>query len=114
MSTDSSSTSNSSSSSSSSATPVTTNDANVKSDNDKSKEQDPAMRWFLIAVLTTAVILIIWYAYCCFNNGKESFKKGTEQERDDPIADFNLREVLNDLKVRQKMIMSSLSEMSDL
>jgi hypothetical protein len=36
--------------------------------------------------------------------------KGVEQERDDPVVDFNLREAIRDLQGIQQRVLSTLSE----
>ncbi len=51
--------------------------------------------YIFAAVLSVVLILLLYYAYSRFvtNTIEEPMTKGTEQERDDPVIDFNLREV---------------------
>ena len=68
--------------------------------------------WFsyvFIGLLVVALVILMYYAYCRFidNSTEEPMSKGVEQERDDPIVDFNLREAIRELQ-------STLSENMDI
>ncbi len=71
--------------------------------------------YIFAAVLSVVLILLLYYAYSRFvtNTIEEPMTKGTEQERDDPVIDFNLREAIKDLQNMQKNVMATLSENSE-
>jgi ABC-type arginine transport system permease subunit len=71
--------------------------------------------YIFAAVLSVVLILLLYYAYSRFitNTVEEPMTKGTEQERDDPVIDFNLREAIKDLQNMQKNVMATLSENSE-
>jgi hypothetical protein len=68
--------------------------------------------YVLIGVCIIVVVLLIYYAYKRFikNSIKDPFTKGQEQERDDPVVDFNLREAVLELQDMQKQILKTLSD----
>ncbi len=70
------------------------------------------LRYVFIGVLTVALIILLYYAYNRFvaNTLEEPMTKGVEQERDDPVVDFNLREAIKNLQGIQKRVLSTLSE----
>ena len=71
------------------------------------------MTYIFIGVLTLALVLLIYFSYEKFvanSAGEEKMTKGVEQERDDPVVDFNLREAIRDLQNIQKDVLSTLSE----
>ena len=65
-----------------------------------------------IGILVLALVFLIYYAYNRFvaNSIAEPMTKGLEQERDDPVVDFNLREAIRNLRNMQKNVLSTLSE----
>lgn len=75
-------------------------------------EEKPWLTYVFIGVLTVALVLLLYYAYGRFvsNSIEEPMTKGLEQERDDPVVDFNLREAIKDLQGMQQRVLSTLSE----
>jgi cytochrome c-type biogenesis protein CcmH/NrfG len=69
-----------------------------------------------IGLLAVALVLLVYYAYCRFvaNSVEEPMSKGTEQERDDPVIDFNLREAIRELQNMQQRVLNSLSEITNI
>ncbi len=80
------------------------------------KESTSIYNYIFIGVLAVALICLLYYAYCRFseNSTTEPFTKGTAQERDDPVIDFNLREAIKELQNTQRQIMKTISENSEL
>lgn len=78
--------------------------------------ENSVLRYVFIGVLSVALIFLIYYAYNRFvaNSLAEPMTKGTEQERDDPVVDFNLREAIKHLNSTQKRILSTLSDVTDI
>mgnify|MGYP000208017512 CR=1 FL=1 len=91
------------------AEPNTTTDAG-------DKESTSIYNYIFVGVLAVALICLLYYAYCRFseNSTAEPFTKGTAQERDDPVIDFNLREAIKELQNTQRQIMKTISENSEL
>lgn len=75
-------------------------------------EEKSWLTYVFIGVLTVALVLLLYYAYGRFvsNSIEEPMTKGVEQERDDPVVDFNLREAIRDLQGIQQRVLSTLSE----
>ena len=75
-------------------------------------EETSWLTYVFIGVLTVALVLLLYYAYGRFvsNSIEEPMTKGVEQERDDPVVDFNLREAIRDLQGIQQRVLSTLSE----
>lgn len=92
--------------------------ANVEDVNKPSntEEKNSTYTYIFIGLFIVVLMLLIYYAYNRFvtNTITEPMTKGTEQERDDPVVDFNLREAIRDLQNIQKNILSTLSENSDI
>lgn len=88
-------------------TPVTGTDATKNDDNS-------LYSYVFIGVLAVVLILLLYYAYGRFveNSIKDPFTDGTQQERDDPVDDFNLRDAIKELQNIQKKVVSTLSEAS--
>jgi cytochrome c-type biogenesis protein CcmH/NrfG len=89
-----------------------------KSTDNKSTDDAQGGSWtkyIFIGVLTVVLILLVYYGYETFikNSSKETCTKGVEQERDDPVIDFNLREAIRDLQTIQKNVLSTLSQTMD-
>jgi len=94
------------------------NTTDNKSTDNKSTDDTQGGSWskyIFIGVLTVVLILLVYYGYETFvkNSSKETFTKGVEQERDDPVIDFNLREAIRDLQTIQKNVLSTLSQTMD-
>lgn len=81
----------------------------------KSDEKTTVGTYIFIGVLSLVLIALIYYAYNRFveNSVEEPFTDGVEQERDDPVVDFNLREAIADLNGMQQKVLSGLSENSE-
>ncbi len=79
-------------------------------------ESSPVLRYALIGALTVALILLVYYAYARFidNSLSEPMAKGVEQERDDPVIDFNLREAIKNLQNIQQNVLKTLSDVSEI
>lgn len=82
-------------------------------------EKRPWLRYVLIAVLVVGLCCLLYYGIAKWSELKESgsaesMTKGVEQERDDPVVDFNLREAIKNLQSMQKKVLSQLSEVSDI
>ncbi len=79
-------------------------------------ESKPVLKYVLIGVLTVALILLVYYAYARFvdNSLTEPMAKGVEQERDDPVIDFNLREAIKNLRNIQQNVLKTLSDVSEI
>lgn len=75
-------------------------------------EEKSWLTYVFIGVLTVALVLLLYYAYGRFvsNSIEEPMTKGVEQERDDPVVDFNLREAIRDLQGIQQRVLGTLSE----
>lgn len=89
------------------------NDGSQNADATNNNDKDPTLvRYVFIGVLTVTLIVLLYYAYNRFvlNSIEEPMTKGLEQERDDPVVDFNLREAIRDLQGIQQKVLSSLSE----
>ena len=88
--------------------------SNMSSSGSNKDEGSQLYTYIFIAVLSVALIVLLYYAYSRFTiNAKgEKFTKGTEQERDDPVIDFNLREAIRELQGLQTKVLSTLSENS--
>jgi hypothetical protein len=80
------------------------------------KESSNVVKYILIGVITISLVLLVYYAYARFidNSLTEPMSKGVEQERDDPVVDFNLREAIKNLQNIQKNVLSTLSDVSDI
>lgn len=78
----------------------------------KEGEESNIYSYIFIAILSVVLILLLYYAYNRFvtNSVKDPFTKGNQQERDDPVVDFNLREVIEELRHTQGLILKTLSE----
>ena len=73
--------------------------------------------YIIVGALVVLLIGLLYYAYIQFvsnSTTSETMMKGLEQERDDPVIDFNLREAIRDLQNMQKNVLSTLSEVSDI
>lgn len=103
-----------SSSAASASAPTHTSASASEENNQKTGGSDgsPWLTSLLVGVLTIALVLLLYYAYNRFvtNSIEEPMTKGLEQERDDPITDFNLREAIKELQGIQRRILSTLSE----
>jgi hypothetical protein len=67
--------------------------------------------YLIIGISIIAVILLLIFAYKKFidNSDSEPFVKGLQQERDDPVMDFNLNEAIKELEGLQKKVLQKLS-----
>ncbi len=83
---------------------------------DEPGAENSILKYVIIGVLIVALVFLIYYAYNRFvaNSLSESMTKGVEQERDDPVIDFNLREAIKNLQNMQKRVLSTLSETVDI
>lgn len=83
--------------------------------NDQDLASDGIGAYVFIAIISILIIVLLYYAYSkfAFNKYSETFTKGVEQERDDPVIDFNLREAIRGLQNRQQQVLSTLSETFD-
>ncbi len=88
----------------------------VKKAEDSLFQDNTLYTYIFIGVLSVVLILLLYYAYNRFveNSLNEPFSEGNEQERDDPVDDFNLREAIRELQNIQKRVLSTLSENSDI
>ncbi len=88
----------------------------VTIDNDDQKAENSILKYVVIGVLVVSLVFLIYYAYNRFvaNSLTEPLTKGVEQERDDPVVDFNLREAIKNLQNMQKRVLSTLSETVDI
>ncbi len=96
---------------------LTTPEAAVtKSTTEKEPENKSVLTYVFIGVLIISLVLLMYYAYNRFvaNSLAEPMTKGTEQERDDPVIDFNLREAIKDLQNIQQRVLNSLSDVSNI
>lgn len=75
---------------------------NSSKDNGISKDQ------FLNIILVLLVIIIIYFAVKKYQKKRSGYNKTQESERDDPGADFNIREIIKSIKQKQSAIMNSL------
>jgi hypothetical protein len=68
--------------------------------------------YIFIAIVTVLVVFLLYYAYTRFisKQSDDNFTKGQEQERDDPVTDFNLRESIKELQGMQRNILKTISE----
>ena len=80
------------------------------------EESRPVFRYVMIGVITIALVLLVYYAYSRFveNSVNDGTSKNAEQERDDPVTDFNLREAIKNLQNIQNNVLKTLSEVSDM
>ena len=87
----------------------------VEKDTDPDADASPVARYVMIGVITIALVLLVYYAYSRFidNSISEPMAKGVEQERDDPVVDFNLREAIKNLQNIQRNVLKTLSNVSD-
>jgi len=94
-------------------TPVAINEPIKKIENTTNSD-DSLYSYVFMGVLAVVLIMLLYYAYNRFveNSINEPFTEGTEQERDDPVDDFNLREAIKELQAIQKRVLSTLSETS--
>jgi cytochrome c-type biogenesis protein CcmH/NrfG len=88
--------------------------ADTKKDADDKTESN-IYSYVFTAVLAVVLIFLLYYAYCRFaeNSVTEPYVKGQEQERDDPVVDFNLRESIKELQNLQRQVMKTISENSE-
>lgn len=84
----------------------------VQPNEPQSSEKQPT-NWILVGVLAVVLIILVYYGYQKFNANKECMAVSQEGERDDPVADFNLREAIRDLQNKQAKVMKTLSNMSE-
>jgi len=86
--------------------------------NAENNESDSNSKYKMVftGILILVLIALLYYSYNRFVTNKitEPMTKGVEQERDDPVIDFNLREAIKELQNIQKNVLSTLSEASDL
>lgn len=70
----------------------------------------------IYTIFIVVVIVCLYYAYQQFteNCNSENFSKNPEQERTDPIMDFNLQETIFQLNKQQNNILKGLSNESDI
>ena len=101
-----------SSSAASASAPTHTSASEENNQKTGGSDGSPWLTSLLVGVLTIALVLLLYYAYNRFvtNSIEEPMTKGLEQERDDPITDFNLREAIKELQGIQRRILSTLSE----
>lgn len=101
-----------SSSAASAGAPTHTSASEENNQKTGGSDGSPWLTSLLVGVLTIALVLLLYYAYNRFvtNSIEEPMTKGLEQERDDPITDFNLREAIKELQGIQRRILSTLSE----
>lgn len=94
------------------STMSTVQDSSTAIVSDDTKSESNLYSYIFIGVLLVVLILLLYYAYNRFvsNSVKEPFTKGNQQERDDPVVDFNLREVIEELKRMQGQVLKTLSE----
>lgn len=64
--------------------------------------------YIIIGLLVIGIIIVVYYGYNTFVLNSDSFIQ--KQERDDPVADFNLRAAIEQLRNKQKKIISGLSQ----
>lgn len=96
---------------------VTTQSQLLNSLIDTKPKENSVSTYIFVAVMIIIVIFLIYYGYNKFvtnKNSKEGISKGSTQERDDPVVDFNLREAIRDLQNIQKRVLSTLSEATDI
>lgn len=63
---------------------------------------------FLNIILVLLVIIIIYFAVKKYQKKRSGYNKSQESERDDPGADFNIREIIKSIKQKQSAIMNNL------
>jgi len=66
--------------------------------------------YVVIGVCVLCVCLVVWYAYCKWQENTDEFVAGNRQERDDPVIDFNLRDVLTELERLQNKVLKNVSQ----
>lgn len=78
----------------------------------KEESESNMYSYIFIGVLSVVLLLLLYYAYSRFvsNSIKDPFVKGNQQERDDPVVDFNLREAIDELRQIQGRVLKTLSE----
>ena len=86
----------------------------VSSAEPKKEEESQVYNYVFIGILTVVLVFLLYYAYLRFSEQSiaEPYVKGLEQERDDPVIDFNLREAIKELQNIQRNVMKTLSENS--
>jgi hypothetical protein len=84
----------------------------VQPNETQTNEKQPT-NWILVGVLAVVLIVLVYYGYQKFNTNKDYMAASQEAERDDPVADFNLREAIRDLQNKQAKVMKTLSSMSE-
>lgn len=80
-----------------------------------SEEGRSILSYVFIAVLVVSLVLLMYYAYSKFvDNSGDTMVANDDQERDDPVIDFNLREAIKELQHTQKRVLSTLSQTMDM
>jgi cytochrome c-type biogenesis protein CcmH/NrfG len=87
-------------------------DTKSTTDDKEGDKENPTVKYVLYGIATVCLFLLAYYAYNRFQDNKsdENFVEGNRQERDDPIADYNLHEAVQELEEAQKKITSRLSD----
>lgn len=97
-------------------TPSDDKSTDKSTSNENKKEETSMYNYIFIGVLVVVLVVLLYYAYCRFvdNSTSEPLVKGNQQERDDPVIDFNLRESINELQRIQRNILKTLSDNADI
>jgi len=80
---------------------------------DTQTENDKKPSWITIGIIIVCVLGCIWLMYFAYGkfigNSKERFIKDLQQERDDPVVDYNLRDSIAELENIQRSILKKIT-----
>ena len=84
---------------------------------DDTTQKSISMKYIVFAILILGVCIFIYWAYTGFNASSkevEPMTAGLKQERDDLLADFNLRETIKQLSKKQEKILKGITSATDI
>lgn len=74
-------------------------------------QEAPTEIWtyILVGILIVSIVILFWYAWNKWATGSEEYVDEKEVVKDDKLADFNLRDMIEDIEAKQQKILQRLT-----
>jgi hypothetical protein len=79
----------------------------------ESEEGRPLLTYIAVGVLVITIVVLVFYAYTKFTDN-ECEDEEEKPDKEDLIADFNLRDAIQSLQATQNRVLSSISDISNI
>ena len=79
----------------------------------ESEEGRPLVTYIAVGVLVITIVVLIFYAYTKFTDTEVEEEEETP-DKEDLLADFNLRDAIQSLQAVQNRVLSSISDISNI